>query len=150
MCTIAQYRYAKWTYNVHIYNIEHRNLETPKILDDFLVQVRNFLLHLSLKVLRHKEREAQSFYSGFFICPPPNSCSTHHKDLREQAKTNRLPLRQVSSQLTNFFKISQNPPRASGAGRHSHSLASVSQLGYCDISEWHVHSASAFACKHLR
>ena len=54
---------------VYIY-IEHRNLETRKTLDDFLVQVRNFLLPLSIKVLRHKERDTHSFYSGFFICPP--------------------------------------------------------------------------------
>ena len=51
--------------------IEHRNLETRKMRNDFFVQVRNFLLPLSLKVLRHKEREAQSFYPGFFICSPP-------------------------------------------------------------------------------
>ena len=51
--------------------IEHRNLEIRKTRNDFSVQVRNFLLPLSLKVFRHKEREAQSFYSGFFICLPP-------------------------------------------------------------------------------
>ena len=39
--------------------------------NNFFVQVRNFLLPLSLKVFRHKERETQSFYSGFFICPTP-------------------------------------------------------------------------------
>ena len=67
---IARYGYAKWTYNVHIYiYIEHRNLETRKNTYDFLVQVRNFLLPLSSKVLRHKERDTHSFYSGFFICP---------------------------------------------------------------------------------
>ena len=54
--------------------IEHRNLEIRKTRNDFFVQVRNFsLLLLSLKVLRHKEREAHSFYSGFFICPPPHT-----------------------------------------------------------------------------
>ena len=85
----------------------------------------------------------QSFYSGFFICSPPISCGTRHKGLREQAKTNRLPPRQVSSQLNDFFKISQNPLRSSGAWRHSHLLASVSPLGYCDISEWYVRTARA-------
>ena len=49
---------------------------------------------------RERNAEAQSFYSDFFICPnPPNTCGTRHKDLREQAKTKRLPPRQVSSQL---------------------------------------------------
>ena len=55
----------------HIY-IERRNPETRKITYDFLVQERNFLLPLSLKVLRHKERDTYSFYSGFSICPHPS------------------------------------------------------------------------------
>ena len=50
--------------------IEYRNLETWKTRNHFFVQVWNFLLPLSLKVLWHKEREVQSFYFGFFICPP--------------------------------------------------------------------------------
>ena len=41
-----------------------------KNTNDFFVQVRNFLLPLRLKVLQHKEREAQSFYFGFFMSPP--------------------------------------------------------------------------------
>ena len=110
------HEYAKCIWDVYnIYHIEHRNLEIRKTRNDFFVQIRNFLLLLSLKVFRPKEREVQSFYSGFFISPHPNTCGTRHKDLREQAKTNRLPPRQVLSQLTDFFKISQNPPRASGA-----------------------------------
>ena len=78
-CTIARYGYAKWTYNVYIYiyiYIEHRNLEIRKTRNDFSVQVRNFLLPLSLKVLRHKERDTHSFYPGFFICPLLISCDT--------------------------------------------------------------------------
>ena len=63
------HEYAKCTWG--FIKIEYRNPEIRKTLDDFSVQVRNFLLSLSLKVLRHKERETQSFYSGFFICPPP-------------------------------------------------------------------------------
>ena len=114
--------------------IEHRNHEIGKTRNDFFVQVRNFFLPLSLKVLRHKERESQSVYSGFFICDPANTCGTCHKGLHEQAKTNRPPPRQVSSQLTDFFKISPNPPHASVAWRHSHSLASVSHLGLL----WHL------------
>ena len=123
----------------YIYNTEHRNLEIRKIRNDFFVQVRNFLLPLSLKVLRHKEREAQSFYSGFFICPP--SRATPAQGLREQAKVNRLLPRQCSIQLTDFFKISQNPPCASRAWRHSHRVVPFPISGYCDISEWHVRSA---------
>ena len=73
-----------YVWNVHRMSIkiEHRNLGTRKTLDDFFVQLRNFWLPLSLKVIRHKEREAQSFYSGFLIWPhhrqhvwhPPQRC----------------------------------------------------------------------------
>ena len=36
-----------------------------------LVQVQNFLFtFLNLKVFRHEESEAQSFYADFSICPP--------------------------------------------------------------------------------
>ena len=111
--------------SLHIY-IEHRNLKIRKTRKDFSVQVRNLLLPLSLKVLRHKEREAQSFYSGFSSATLPNMCGTRHKGhwpgFGEQAKANRLLPRQVSSQLTDFFKISQNPLRSSGAWRHPHSV----------------------------
>ena len=97
VCTIARYSY-EWNVHRMSIKIEHRNLETRQTRNDFFSPVRNYLLPLSLKVLRHKEREAQSLYSGFFICPT-NTCGTRHKGPREQAKTNRLPLRQVSSQL---------------------------------------------------
>ena len=123
----------------YIYNIEHRNLEIRKTRNDFSVQVRNLLLPLSLKVFRHKEGEAQSFYSGFFICSL--SRATPAQGPLEQAKANRLLPRQSSTLLTDFFKISQNPLRASGAWRHSHCVAPFPISGYCDISEWHVRSA---------
>ena len=83
---------------IYIYNTEYRNLEIRKTRNNFSVQVRNFLLPLSLKVLRHKERDTHSFYSGFFICPL--SHATPAQGLHEQAKVNRLLPRQVSSQLS--------------------------------------------------
>ena len=125
--------------------IERRNLEIRKTRKDFFVQVRNFLLPLSLKVLRHKEREAQSFYSDFFICPI--SCDTCPRPPRASTSQPSRPVSSLNS--TNFFKISQNPLRASGAWRHSHSLASVSHLGYCDISEWHACSEVGVSESHL-
>ncbi len=86
--------------------MEHRNLEIRKTRNDFLVQVRNFLLPLSLKVLRHKERDTHSFYSGFFICTPSRATPAQGlwPGFGEQAKANRLLSRQSSTQLT-FFKI---------------------------------------------
>ena len=87
----------------YIHNTEHRNLEIQKTLNDFFVQVRNFLLPLSLKVLRHKEREAQSFYSGLFHLPPPHL-------VRHLPKASRASERQPSSpeadlNSTNFLQI---------------------------------------------
>ena len=123
-----------------IYIYIHRTLEfrNTKNTYDFLVQVRNFLLPLSLKVLRHKERDSHSFYSGFFICLPPISCGTRHKShwpgFGEQAKANRLLPRQDSTLLTDFFKIPKSSERFGFVT--SFVLASpVSHLGYCDISE---------------
>ena len=91
-CTIARYGYANWTNNVHIHiYIEHRNLETRKTLDDYFVQVGNFLLPLSLKVLQHKEREAPSFYSGFFIHPPPTRVAPATKVSASERKSTVFP-----------------------------------------------------------
>ena len=72
----------------------------------FLIQVWNFLLPLSLKVLRHKEWDTHSFYSGFSICPPPSRVHPS-QGLRKQAKVNRLLPRQDSTQLPDFFKSPQ-------------------------------------------
>ena len=98
-------------WNVHRMFITyiHRTQESrnTKNTYDCLVQVRNFLLPLSLKVLRHKERDTHSFYSGFSICPtsqhvwhPPQG---HWPGFGEQAKVNRLLPRQDSTQQTDFF-----------------------------------------------
>ena len=84
--------------------IEHRNLETRKTRNDFLVQVRKFLLPLSLKVLRHKEREAQSFYSGFFICPPPHLVRHLPKASASKRKSTLL-VRCPVLNSTNFLQI---------------------------------------------
>ena len=86
----------------------HRTKESrnTKNTYDFLVQVRNFLLPLSLKVLRHKRKEAQSFYVGSSICPPPNTCGTHHK------ATARVTLLFQIARLNSLtFQNPPNPPR---------------------------------------
>ena len=107
--------------------IECPNLEIRKTRNDFSVQVRNFLLPLSLKVFRHKEREAQSFYSA-----PPHLVRHLPKASASKRKSTLL----VSTLLT-FFKF----PKSSARFRCVTSPAlgnPVSYLGYCDISEWHV------------
>ena len=87
---------------------------------DFLVQVQNFLLPLSLKVLRHKERYTHSFYSGFSICPPTR--------VAPATRPWRASISQPSSfeaGLNSTKWLFSNPPKssthASGAWRHSHS-----------------------------
>ena len=128
---------------IYIY-IEHRNHETRKNTYDFFVQVRNFLLPLSLKVLRHKERDTHSFYTGFFVAlSRAKPAQGLWPDFGEQAKANRLLPRQDSTQLTHFFKIPKIL-RARWRSITSPTLGSpVSHLGYCDISEWHVRSTRA-------
>ena len=113
---------VKRTSNVH----KDRNLEIRKTRNDVSVQVRNVLLPLSLMVFRHKEIEAQSFYSGFFICSAPSRAAPATRP-RELAKANRLVRSLVSTILT-FIKF----PKSSARFRSvtSFTLASpVSHLG---------------------
>ena len=111
------------TWNVHRTFITyiHRTLKSrnTKNTYNFLVQVRNLLLPLSLKVLRHKERDAHSFYSGFSICPPPNTCGTRHKATASERK---LPFFFGPQDSTNwlFSNFPKSSAHASGAWRHSH------------------------------
>ena len=118
--------------------IEHCNLETRKTLTNSQFRYETFYcLYFITFYFRHKEREAQSFYSGSFI-----SCGTRYKASRASESQPSSPEAGLNSQ-TDFFKISQNPPRASGAWRHSHCVTPFPISGYCDISEWHVYSALA-------
>ena len=113
--------------------IEHRNLEIRKTRNDFSVQVRNLLLPLSLNGFRHKERGTIFLYWLFYL-PAPNTCGTRHKDLREQAKTDRLPSRQVSSQLVRCLvstnRLFQNLPKSSARLRCVTLLAHVTSLRF--------------------
>ena len=133
----------------HIY-IEHRNLETQKTLDDFLVQVRNFLLSLSLNLLRHKERDTHSFYSGFSICTPPSRAAPVARKFVWPLRAPKVdPSHSVSSsQLNWLFSKSLKSSARFRCVTSSELSSPVSHLGYCDISEWHVRSANAR--EHLR
>ena len=107
----------------YIYNIEHRNLEIRKTCNDFSVQVRNFLLPLSLKVLQHKERDTHFFLSGFFICTPTPNLVRHLPNASPSKRKSTLLVRCPVLNSTNFLQNSQNPPHASSVWRHSHLLA---------------------------
>ena len=130
-------------HNVRIYNIyiEHRNPETQKNTYDFLVQVRNFLLSLSLKVFRHKEREAQSFYAGFSMCSHFNTCGTPPQGHCELAKVTLLRTARLNSLI--FFK-SPNILRARFRCMTSITSPSSNWDFYFDISEWHFLPARAW------
>ena len=129
----------------------HRTSRNTKNSYDFLVQVRNFLLPLSLKVLRNKERDTHSFYSGFSICSPPSRAApVARKFVSPQRALKVDPSRSVSPSPLNKLTFSKSP-KSSTRFRCVTSPAlfnPVSHLGYCDISEWHVPSARAR--EHLR
>ena len=127
----------------------HRTLESrnTKNTYDFLVQVLNFFLPLSLKVLRHKERDTHSFYSGFFICLPSRAAPVARKFVWPLRTPKVDTFRSVSSSQLNSLTFSKSP-KSSVHFRcvTSSALSSpVSHLGYWDISEWHVRSTRARA-----
>ena len=124
---------ALWNVHRISIKIEHRNLEIRKTSNDFFVQVRNFLLSLSLKVFRHKERHNLSILA---FSSAPISCSTRHKATGLASASERKPTVFPEAGLisTNFHQNSPNPRRASGAWRHLHPLAPVSHLGLL----WHL------------
>ena len=69
--TIAIYMNMRNVHGTFIAYI-HRNLETRKTLDDFFVQVRNFLLPLNLKVFWHKEERYTFFLFWLLYLPAPS------------------------------------------------------------------------------
>ena len=97
---------------------------------DFLVQIRNFLLPLSLKVFRHKERDTPDFS----ICPKP--CAHPPKASASKRKSPFFFRRQDSTPLT-FFK---SPKTLRAHFRCMTSFTSPSPIWdfYFDISEWHI------------
>ena len=137
-------------WNVHIMFIKYihrtyRNLETRKTLTTSQFMYETFLLPLSLKVLRHKERDTHSFYSGFSICPRPNTCGTRHKGhwpgFGEHARANGLLPRQNLTPL-NLLTFSKSPKSSAPALPvhdviHIHWSTFLSGF-YFDIYERHI------------
>ena len=142
-----------WFYilrSLHIY-IEHRISKHEKRLRLLSSGTKLFITFEFKGSSTSGERYTFFLFGLFHLPPPPISCGTRHKGhwpgFGEQAKANRLLPRQVSTRLTDFFKISQNPLRASGTWRHSHLLAPFPISGYCHISEWHVRFARAWTAE---
>ena len=113
---------ATWNGHRDVHNIYTLNIGISKHeKHDFLVQIRNYLLPLSLKALRHKETDTLSFYSGFFIWHP--HLVRHLPKASASKRKSTLLLRCPVLNSINFLQNSQNTPRASGAWLHSHLLS---------------------------
>ena len=93
--------------------IEHRNLETRKTLDDFFIQERNFLLPLSLKVFRHKERGTIFLYRLFHLPFPPTRVAPATKVSASKRKPTVFP----EAGLISTHWLFQNLPKSSARFR---------------------------------
>ena len=111
------------------------------------------LYYLELKVIRHEERETQSFYADCFYIfssqPSQRAVPVAHKVVWPCPGLNLDSRSAAGTQLTAFSQIPKSSAHASGVWRHSHSLVSIPIWDfYFDISEWHI--LSACAREHLR
>ena len=127
-------------WNVHWIFITyiHRTQESwnTKNTFDFLVQVRNFFITFQLKVLRHKERDTHSFYSGFSICSPPIRAAPATRPLRaNESYPSSL------DRKTQLFQIPHNPLRTLPVHDVIHIPRSWNF--YFDICERHILPAGA-------
>ena len=97
----------KRTYNVHKFFIYNIGIPKHKNTYDFFVQVRNFLLPLSLKVFRHKERDTVFLCWLFHL--PQTTCDTCRQASASKRKS--TVFFRGKAQLTDFSQISPNHPR---------------------------------------
>ena len=112
-----------------------------------LVQVRNFLLPLSLKVFRHKEIDT-IFLSWLFHLPQTTCCTYHKSSVSFKSQLSSLEAKtqlHVWRQELNSLTFSQISAHASGLWRHSHSPVTIPIWDfYFDICEWHILPARAW------
>ena len=94
---------VKWTYNVHIYITKNIGISKHE-KHDFSVQVRNFLLPLSLKVLRHKEGERHNLSMLAFSSAPRHLARYPPKASASKRKST-LFVRCPVLNSTNFLQI---------------------------------------------
>ena len=123
----------------------HRESKNTKLYE--IGSGTKLFITFELKVIRHEERETQSFYADCFyiVSPQPNqrAAPVAHKVVwpRPALKVNLLfPRQELNSQL--FLEISAH---ASGAWRHPNTLVTIPIWDfYFDITEWHILSARAW------
>ena len=98
-----------------------------------LVQVRDFIT-FELKVIRHEERETQSFYADcFYICPKPSA--NYWSGLGGPRKST------FPSDAENQLRFFQIPQILSASGHdviHLPRPRFLSGNFYFDICEWHI------------
>ena len=99
LCFIVTYPYMN-TWNRHRMFITHIGIPKHKNIYDFLVQVRNVLLPLSLKVFRHKESDTL-----FHLPTPTTTRDTHRK--ASASSESQPSSSDAKTQLTDFSQILQ-------------------------------------------
>ena len=111
-----------------------------------LVQVRNFIT-FELKVIRHKERETQSFYADcFYICPKPREAPHLQTTGLASAGPESQPSRSdAGTQLSAFSQIPQILSQRFQCMTSFTPPGPISYLEfYFDICEWRIFPASAW------
>ena len=99
--------------------------------------------YFELKVIRHEERETQSFdIDRQLSTQPTRGVRSAQIRLASPSSESRLSRSEAGSQLTAFSQISESSTHASGVWRHSHPLVLIPIWDfYFDIAEWHILSA---------
>ena len=125
-----------YIHNVHIENLEHRNLEIRKHVTTSCSGTKPFY-YFWVKGFDTR-RETQSFYVDFFIWSLSRAAPKARKFVSPQRDLKVEPPRSASNfNSLNFLQIPKNlcalPVRDV-----IRTLSSRFVLGYCDISEWHV------------
>ena len=118
--------------SLHIY-IEHRNLKTRKTLTTSQFRYETFY-YLWVKGFDVRMRDTHSFYSGFFICPPPQH--VWHPPQRSPRASENHPSSPEAG-LSSINWLFQNLPKSSAQFRCVTSFAlrdPVSHLGLL----WHL------------
>ena len=98
-----------------------------------------------LKVFRHEERKAQSFYADFSICPPQSaapSCKLLVWSWRAPKVNLLLPRQELNSLL--FLKSPNPQPTLLGMTSFTSLVSFPIWEFYFNIFEWHILSARAW------
>ena len=121
----------------------HRESKNTKLYE--IGSGTKLFITFGLKVIRHEERVAQSFYADFSICPPPRAAPSRKLLVwsRRPPKVTLLPLRQELNSLLFLKSQSTLPVRVVTHIPWSQFLSGIFFF-FFDISEWHILSVRAW------